>query len=77
MDYRSNKGIRKEEFGLETRKSVNKTRFREDDGVKMVNGFVEEGFGCEMVLSQRRASHRLIKCDEFGYNRCLVCCHFG
>ena len=39
---------------------MNKASFREDDGVKMVNGFVEEGFGCEMVLSRRRASHRLI-----------------
>ena len=42
---------RKEEFGLEVREFVNKTGFRENDGVKTVIGFVEEGFGSEIVLS--------------------------
>ena len=44
-------GIRKEEFVLEVREFVNKTRFGENDGVKTVIGLVEEGFGSKMVLS--------------------------
>ena len=41
----------KEEFGLEVREFVNKTRFGENDGVKTVIGGVEEGFGSEIVWS--------------------------
>ena len=44
-------GIRKEEFGLEVREFVNKTRFGENDGVKTVIGGVEEGFGSKIVRS--------------------------
>ena len=40
---------RKEEFGLEVREFVNKTEFGENDGIKMVIGDVEEGFGSERV----------------------------
>ena len=45
-------GIRKEEFVLDGRKSVNKTSFGENYGVKMVRGFAEEEFGSGIVRRQ-------------------------
>ena len=53
-------GIWKEAFDFGAKEIVNKTRFEEDDDIETVIGFVEEGFGSEMFLSGKRASHTLI-----------------